>query len=333
MSVRAPTIYHVAKRANVSIATVSRVLNSPRMVSPDTRRKVMDAVEALHFIPKTEARVRARKNMGSIGVLLPFVTTPSFLQRMRGIASVLDATEFELVLYSVSSRSQLDEYLDVLPLWKRLDGLVIMSMPLDENQTRHLRAHELETVCIEFNRTPFCSVEIDNVEGGRMAARHLLAKGSTRFGYVGEAGIPEHIVHLSDLRLSGFKQELIDAGAELRDAYVSRMPYSREGVAKQAEDLLSQVPPPDAVFGYSDRHAAHILRAARQRGIRVPEDLSVIGFDGTDLADYLEMTTIDQGLDESGRLAAELLMARISDHDRPPQHVKLQLTLAERHTT
>jgi DNA-binding LacI/PurR family transcriptional regulator len=333
MPAHVPTIYDVAKKAGVSASTVSRAVNTPHLVQEETRRRVMRAIEQLKFVPKAEASVLARKHVGSVGVLLPFFTSPSFVQRMRGVASALSATKFEFIVYTVDSRAQLDEYLDVLPLWHRLDGLIVMSMPLSEAQLRHLQSHALEIVCVEFAQAPYSSIEIDNLEGGRIAARHLAAKGYRRCAYLGEVGVPEHVIHLSDLRLEGFRQGLEESGLDLSDEYVSREPYSREGVQRQTESLLNRPDPPDAIFAYSDLFAADVLRVARAKGIRVPEDLAIIGFDGTDVADFLGITTIDQGLDESGRLAAEMLMSRISDRGRPPQNTRLQLDLIQRGTT
>lgn len=333
MTRRAPTIYDVAKKAGVSVSTVSRAVNEPHLVQEDTRQRVMRAVEQLKFVPKAEATVLARKHVGSIGVLVPFFTSPSFVQRMRGVAAALSETKFELVVYTVSSRMQLDEYLDVLPLWRRLDGLILMSMPLSEAQTRHLRSHALEVVTVEYAGGDFCSVEIDNTLGGRLAAQHLLEKGRRRCAFIGETGVPEHIIHLSDLRLEGFRLGLREGGVDLPEEYVSRLPFSRDGVTEQAEALLDLPVPPEAVFAYSDLHAAHLLRVARSRGMQVPRDLSIVGFDGTDLSDYLGLTTVDQSLDESGRLAAEMLISRITDRGRPPQNTRLQLSVIQRVTT
>jgi len=333
VGIRAPTIYDVAQNAGVSVSTVSRVLNNPRLVKDETRQKVMNAVGQLGFVPKAEASVLARKDVGSIGIILPFFTSPSYVQRMRGAAAGMNGSKYELAVYTVGDRVQLDEYLDVLPLWQKLDGLIVMSMPLNERQTTHLQEHGLEIVCIEFGHPRFCSIGIDNLEGGKMAARHLVERGRRRFAYIGELGIPNYIIHLSDLRLEGFKQGLREAGFDLPEPYVSRRPYTREGVEEQTNEILDRDPPPDAIFTYSDLIAADVLRVARRRGLRVPEDLAVMGFDGTDLADFLELTTIDQRLDESGRLAAELLMSRISDRGRPLQNIRLALTLTVRGST
>jgi LacI family transcriptional regulator, galactose operon repressor len=330
---RAPTIYDVAKKAGLSISTVSRVLNNSPLANDATRRRVMHAVRQLGFVPKAEASIRARKHGGSVGVVLPFFTSPSYVQRMRGVAAGLNGCQFELAVYTVRDRSQLNGYLDVLPLWRRLDGLILMSMPLDAKRTSHLQAHGMEVICMEFGNPHFCSIQVDNLEGGKMAARHLIERGRRRFAFIGEVGIPDHIIHLSDLRLEGYVQGLREAGFDLPDAYISRRPYNRQGVVEQANEILDRKPLPDAVFAYSDLHAAEILKVARRRGLRVPEELSIIGFDGTDLADFLEMTTIDQQLDESGRLAAELLMSRIRDHGRPPQNIRLQLKVTARGST
>jgi LacI family transcriptional regulator len=333
MKKETPTIYDVAEKAGVSISTVSRVLNNPSASVDLTRQKVMQAVQMLGFVPKAEASALARKHVGSIGVILPFFTSPSYVQRMRGIASALGDTEFELIVYSVRDRAQLQGYLDVLPLRKRLDGLIVMSMPLDAKQADHLHRHGVEVVCIEFNDPRFGGIEVDNEAGGRMAAEHLIQRGRRRFAYVGEVGIPDHIIHLSEQRLEGYARALSEAGYALNESCISRRQYSPAGAVAQANALLDLPDPPDAVFAYSDLHAADFLKVARGRGLRVPDDIAIVSFDGTDLSDYLELTTVDQRLEESGRLAAELLVSRIGKTERPPQNVRLSLELIARRTT
>jgi hypothetical protein len=140
----------------VSISTVSRVVNAPQMVREETRTKVMDAVARLGFVPKAEASLRARRNVGSIGVLLPFFTSPSFVQRMRGVAAALAGTEYELIVYTVESAERLHGYLDSLPLRRRLDGLILMSLPLEARSAQHILTHGLETVLIEVGFASFC---------------------------------------------------------------------------------------------------------------------------------------------------------------------------------
>src|SRR5678815_3225444 len=145
---KTPTIYDVAKRAGVSITTVSRMLNAPNKVNPETRERVMAAVDALGFMPKAEARARAMQQTGRIGVITPFFTAPSFVQRLRGIAESLSPRNYELVVYTVDSTNHLQSYLSTLPLTSNLDGLIILSLPIGESEVRRLIDHSLPTVLI-----------------------------------------------------------------------------------------------------------------------------------------------------------------------------------------
>jgi LacI family transcriptional regulator len=328
----APTIYDVARMSGVSISTVSRVLNTPGLVRDGTRRAVLEAIERLSFIPKADASARARKAFERIGVLTPYFTAPSFVQRIGGIAAALDRTKYELIIYSVESLAQLEEYLTMLPVSRRLDGLIVLSLPIDDASAERLLNNGLETVFIEYSRPGFNSIEINNEEGGRMAARFLLQKGYRRLAFLGEAGEQAYSVHPSDQRLSGFQKGIEEAGLDLPEEYVCLVPYNRKEVTEQAGSLLDRPSPPEAVFAASDLQAFGVIKAARMRGMHIPEDLAVVGFDNLDMADFVELTTIDQELGESGRLAAELLMARVADRNRPPQNIRLPLTIIERNT-
>lgn len=332
MKRRDPTIYEVAATAGVSIATVSRVLNRPQKVNAETRKKVLDAIEELGFIPKAEASARARKDFKRIGVLTPYFTEPSFVQRLRGISNVLLGSEYELIVYAVESLTQLRGYLDMLPVSRRIDGLIIMSLPLTDEHAARIRNNHLQTVLIEYSHPLFSSIEIDNEQGGRLAAEYLLGKGYRRLAFIGETGEPPYSLHPSDQRLLGFRLALNVAGVPLPDHHVRRHPLSLEAVFQQTEDFLDSPDPPQAIFASSDIQAVGVLKAARQRGMRIPDDLAVIGFDNIDLSDYMELTTINQSLDESGRAAVELLIGRMLDPARPIQNIKLQLKVIERKT-
>jgi DNA-binding LacI/PurR family transcriptional regulator len=326
------TIYDVARRAGVSITTVSRMINTPDRVNGDTRERILAAIDALEFVPKAEARARALRGTGRIGVISPFFTAPSFVQRLRGIAEALSAQKFELVIYTVDSADHLRSFLSSLPLTGNLDGLIILSLPIDDTDARRLVDHGLSTVLVEFPHPSLSSVEIDDVMGGRMAGQYLLGKGHRRLAFLGDTDLPEYSIHPVSLRLIGFRQSLQEAGIELPDTFVRLAPYSQAQTRQVAMELLSLPQPPTAIFVATDFQALGVLKAARQLKIQVPEQLAVIGFDDLDLAEYAELTTIHQHLDESGRLAVEILLAQIESPSRPPRHVKLPLTLIERQT-
>jgi DNA-binding LacI/PurR family transcriptional regulator len=326
------TIYDVAKHAGVSITTVSRMLNAPDKVNSKTREKVLAAIDKLSFVPKAEARARAMQQTGRIGVLSPFFTAPSFIQRLRGVAETLSPENYELVVYTVDSNDHFQGYLSSLPLTGNLDGLIILSLPVDDIQVRRLIEHGLPTVLIEYPHPKLNCVEIDDVEGGYTAATYLLGKGHRRIAFLGDTDLPEYSIHPVSLRLRGFRRALKEARIKLPDTFVRLAPYSQEQTRKVAKELLNLPEPPTAIFAATDFQALGVLKAARQLGFNVPDQLAVIGFDDLDIAEYFDLTTISQHLDESGRLAVELLLAQIESPARPPRHVKLPLTLVERQT-
>src|SRR5512140_1230685 len=327
-----PTIYDVAKHAGVSITTVSRMLNTPQKVNPETREKILTAIDALGFVPKAEARARAMQHTGRIGVISPFCTAPSFIQRLRGIAETLSPENYELVVYTVDSDDHLQGYLSSLPLTGNLDGLIVLSLSVDDIQVHRLIDHGLPAVLIEYPHPKLNCVEIDDAEGGYMATTYLLGKGHRRIAFLGDTDLPEYSIHPVSLRLSGFRQALQAAGILLPEEFIRLAPYTQEQTRQVAKELLNLPEPPTAIYAATDFQALGVLKAARQLGFNVPEQLAVIGFDDLDIAEYFDLTTISQHLDESGRLAVELLLAQIQSPSRPPRHVKLPLTLVERQT-
>ncbi len=326
------TVYDVARRAGVSIATVSRALNAPDKVSPKTRERILQAVDDLHFVPQAEAAARARRASGRIGVLAPFFTYPSFVQRLRGVANALDGQNYELVIYNVDTSSRRDAYLASLLITRRLDGVIIMALPFDAPIARRLSGHSLESVLIEFSNPLFSSIEIDNHRGGGLAAEYLVSKGHKCMGFVGDSELPTYAIHTSDWRLDGFRQALARAAISLPDSYISLAPHGLEPARQAALKLFDLREPPTAIFAASDTQAMGVLKAAHDRGLRVPDQLAVIGFDDIDTANYIGLTTIRQQLEESGRVAVELLLARLADRSRAVQHVRLPLNVIERET-
>lgn len=331
-SVRSSTIYDVAERAQVSIATVSRVLNSPEQVNQRTRMRVQSVIEALGFVPRAEASARARKNTCRIGVLAPFFTFPSFVQRLRGVAEALTGSHYELAIYNVDTSERRDMYLSHLPIAHRLDGLIVMALPFSALYVEKLQLHGLETVLIEAAQPALASVEIDDEAGGRLVGNYFVSRGHQRCGFIGDSDLPTYAIHTSDQRLSGYRRALADAGVALPASYVGLAPHGLDPAHRQALGVLSQADRPTAIFAPSDTQAIGVLRAARDLGLQVPADLAVIGFDDIEVADYIGLTTVRQPLNESGRVAVDLLLARLADRTRPVQHVQLPLTLVQRET-
>ncbi|MCX6044657.1 MAG: LacI family DNA-binding transcriptional regulator [Chloroflexi bacterium] len=327
------TIYDVAIQAKVSIATVSRVINFPHQVSGQTRQRVLMAIDQLGFVPKAEATARARKSTGRIGVLTPFFTQASFVQRLRGVAQTLSSSTYELVIYSADSPAHCRSHLASLPIARRLDGLVVMSLLIDDEIAERLQRYDLPTVLVETTHPAFSSVTIDNEAGGHLAAEFLWSQGYHRLGFIGgDSEIPGYTLHTSALRMAGYRKALEKVDQVLLDHYIGLAPFGLELACQQMHKLLDLPQPPSGIFAASDTQAMGVLKAARSRGLKVPDDLAVIGFDDLEFADYIGLTTISQSLDESGRIAVELLLARLTDPLRAVQHVQLPLKLIQRQT-
>jgi LacI family transcriptional regulator len=333
MASKKPTIYDVAEISGVSISTISRVLNAPDKVNPKTRERVMSAIDQLGFVPRAEARARARKSTNRIGVLTPFFTAPSFVQRLRGVAGALSRANCELVIYSVDSVEHLQAYIASVPLMQNLDGLIIISLAIHEKDAHRLHDNGIETVLIESRHAELNSICIDDQRGGMLAAKHLIERGHTRIGFLGDIEPPErYAIHPVKSRLIGFKRALEEAGVSLPRRYVVRSSDSHPGPQQAARALLDLPRPPTAIFAASDIQAVGVIKAARQADLRIPEDLAVVGFDDIDIAEFMDLTTVRQSLDESGRLAGEILLAKRAEPGRSLQHINLPLTLIDRLT-
>jgi LacI family transcriptional regulator len=328
------TIYDVARKVGVSIATVSRVLNSPQQVNESTRQQVLAAIDDLGYVPKVEAMTRARRRYKRIGVLAPFFTIPSFVERLRGVAAMLDGSPYEMVVYNVDTAAHCRHYLESLPVAQRIDGLIVMSLRIHDRVADRLLQQGLPTVLVETMHPALSGVAIDNEAGGGMAAEHLLAQGHQRLGFVGgDSEIPGYTLHTSELRLAGYQRRLHAAGVTLPEACARITQNSLEHARQQAHVLLALPEPPTAIFAASDTLAMGVLKAVRQRGLRIPGDVAVIGFDDLEIADYIGLTTIGQALHESGRVAVELLLARLAEPTRSVQQVRLELKVMHRETT
>nr|BBH86453.1 LacI family transcriptional regulator [Thermosporothrix sp. COM3] len=327
------TIYDVANLAGVSISTVSLALNAPGRVSAETRRKVLEAVDALGFVPKPEAVAKARRGVGRVGVVAPYTSYPSVTRRLNGILHMVSQRPLEIVLFDQESAAQSSSpLLSSLPITGRLDGLIIISLPLDEAIAKRLIDLRLPTVLIDVQHPGFDSVFTSDFTGGQLAASHLVARGHRHFGFLGEEQQSHLYVSPVQRRLSGFRAALTEAGYPLTENNVRFTAYGVGAAFEAAKDLLSMEHRPTAVFASSDTLAAGVLRAAHHLGLAVPDDVAIVGFDDGELAEALGLTTVHQPLEETGRVAVELLLQRL-DRSGTAREVVLGVELVVRGTS
>ena len=324
------TIARVAQEAGVGVGTVSRVINGSASVSEATRRRVLHVVAELGYEPNATARALSTGRTRAVGVIAPFFTRSSVIERLRGVAPLLAGSGYQLILFDVESPEQRDEAFR--SLIGRVDGLLSISLaPSDEDLAR-LSAAEVPVVLVDQAHDSLPTVTVDDVEGGRLATAHLLELGHRRIAFAGDTLDGVHRASASTRRCVGYQRALGDAGLAVRPELVRLRPHGHEGAAIM-RDLLALADPPTAVFAASDRQALAMVEAARALGARVPEDLSVVGFDDVELARYAGLTTVAQPLGVSGTRGAELLLAALEGEGVPELEEKLPLELVVRDTT
>ena len=330
------TISDVAARAGVGVGTVSRVLNGRTNVRPLTRAKVLDAIEALEYRPSTLARNLSLKKTHVIGVVVPFFTSPSAVERVRGVASVLASSPYDLMLFDIESEDRREHAFRLFDRGDRSDGLLVLSLVPPEDEVERLRSARLPCVLVDAPHPSFPSIVIDDVRGGELATSHLIGLGHRRIAFVGDKAPDPFRFTSSRDRTRGYERALAAAGIEARPELVREGTHSHQVARSIAIDLLRLPERPTAIFAASDVQALGVLDAARILGIRVPEELSVVGFDDVEVAGYVGLTTVRQPLFESGRRGAELLLEMVSSEDEAlpePRVEQLTVELVVRSTT
>lgn len=327
---RRPTIYDVAARASVSIGTVSKALNTPSRVTETTRRRILDAVRELDYVPKESATSRARKGTGRIGVFAPFSSYASFGERLNGVLGEVSRAGSEVVVFDVQSAEESEDVLETLPALRSLDGLIVMSVPFGSRVAAALRRGHLPAVLVDINGHGFPSVVVDDVGGGALAATTLIDAGKSRLAYFGHRQVLDAFESPSRRRQNGFAQEIAAHGLALAADRVSLVDNDFDNARNAAEELLADAHRPDGVFAHTDELAAAVWSAAQRLGLRVPEDLAIVGFDDGPVARALNLTTIRQPLRETGQWAARSVLQMVTDHARVIPSLTLPVTLVKR---
>jgi DNA-binding LacI/PurR family transcriptional regulator len=330
------TIRDVAKRAGVSVATASRALNGKQIVNVLTRDRILAVMDELGFKPSPAARRLSLGRTLTVGVVVSFLTRPQAAERLRGIDAVLTDSEFDLVIYNVESVQKRDHYLGTLADSQRTDGLIFVSLPPPSVVLPALNESAVPVVFIDVHTPAIAQlprVTGDDVAGGALAARHLLSLGHRHIAFVGDALEDPFGFTSSRDRELGLVQELRSAGITVRPEWIGHGAHGRYEARDLARRMLTGTPRPTAIFTASDTQALGVIAAARELGLHVPDDLSVIGYDDVEAADYVGLTTIRQQLFESGRQGAEILLAEIDHRSEQPAVALLTPELAVRATT
>ena len=317
----------------VGIATVSRVLNGSGSVSAPTRARVLAAIEQLGYRPAENARSLARGHRDALGVVVPGVTLPSAVERLRGVLEAMGGDPIQVVAFNVTSHEQRDRQLRRLRMVDQTAGLIIISLfPTDEDVAALQRAG-VAVVLLDAEHPAATRVVVDDVHGGELAAEHLLSLGHERIAFVGDDWPHGFEFRAAGRRYAGYESALRRAGVTIRREYYRRGPYTRATAQRLTGELLALPEPPTAIFAASDTQALGVIEAVTRSGLAVPGDVSVVGFDDLEIAAYVGLTTVRQPLYESGRKATQLMVDLIGRRQQPGIEELLPLELVVRTTT
>ena len=328
----------VAAHAGVSIATVSRVLTNAKLVRPETRQRVLEAVTALGYRPSGPARALARNRTHTLGLAMTDLAQPFYAELTRAVEAAAQAHGYTVVLANGAGDSRREAgYLELLAE-RRVDGILVASWGITERHVDWLVRAPVEVVLVSCRAIGVALPAILSAsrDGARAAAEHLIALGHRRLA---EVTGPAHSAAAPD-RHRGVLDALSATGITDDELAVAHCDGDFESGERAVAELLSGTPRPTAVICYNDLVAAGALKAARNAGLQVPRDLSVIGFDDVPLARMVEppLTTVAQPIAEMATWAVERIVAALAGSaagtmDGEPAIVELPCTLVIRAST
>ncbi|HEY0972197.1 MAG TPA: LacI family DNA-binding transcriptional regulator [Gemmatimonadales bacterium] len=306
------TIRDVARKAGVSVATVSRVINDSGPVHEATRRRIQEAARELRYAPNVAARSLATRRTGTLGVLLPDLHGEFFSEVIRGLDQAARRRHHHL-LVSSSRNERVEVEAAVRAMRGRVDGLVLMSPDLDADTLVAALPESLPVVLLNCSLRDdrFDSIEIDNFGGARSIVAHLAACGHRHIAHI--RGAPRN--HDAIERLRGYRTALRDAGIEPRAEWELAGDFSDTAGYEATLAALQLDPRPTAIFAANDAMALGALGAIRDAGLRAPDDVAVVGFDDVPVSRYVSpaLTTVQVGIHDLGVQAAGTLLAAVAD--------------------
>ncbi len=323
----------VAERAGVSITTVSHVVNETRPVSDELRGRVLAAIQELGYQPNTLARSLRRGKTHTIGMIIPDNANPFFAEVSRGVEDTSFEHGYSVIL--CNSDGDLDKellYTSVLAE-KRVDGIIFVAAGVSTEHIRDLQAQRIPLVVVDRDIPDVAvdSVLTDNARGGELATRHLLELGHRRIGCI--TG-PSDVTPSAD-RVTGYRRVLEAFGVPVDERLIVKGDFRCESGYRTTHSLLAMGNPPTAIFACNDMMAIGVICEALELGLRVPGEVSVVGFDDVRLASFTNppLTTVAQPKYEMGTVATRLLIERMHDLDMPARRRVFDVSILVRQST
>jgi LacI family transcriptional regulator, repressor for deo operon, udp, cdd, tsx, nupC, and nupG len=303
------TIEDVARVAGVSLATVSRALRGLPNVATVTRERVQRVADELGYRPDPNASRLATGRSRTVGVAVPYISQWYFAQVVAGVEVELSERGYDLLLITVGTDDAKRRFVHEWPnLQRRIDALILVDLGLDADQLAQFEQDDAIVATIGYDFSTFSAVTIDNRAAAQLAVSHLLDLGHRRIGLIGgDRDGPISFVVPSE-RQHGYATALTGAGVEIDPALEIPGSFTLEGGADAMRRLMELPDPPTAVFAMSDEMAFGAMRYAREVGLSIPDDLSIVGFDDHEFSSLVGLTTIRQPVAESGATAARLVL-------------------------
>ncbi|EGR1263157.1 substrate-binding domain-containing protein [Vibrio cholerae] len=327
------TMKDIARLAGVSTSTVSHVINKSRFVSDEIAERVNNAAQQLNYAPSALARSLKMNRTKTIGMLVTTSTNPFFGEVVKGVERSCYHQGYNLILCNTEGDNQRMKASINTLLQKRVDGLLLMCSTLEgERLDVFDRYPDIPIVVMDWGPILFASDKIqdNSLQGGYMAAKHLIECGHKEIGCI----TGPLIRHQAQMRYEGYKRALAEAGIAINPDWIVESDFECEGGYQAFEKLYQRGKLPSALFVSNDMMAMGVIQAASQRGLRVPDELSLIGYDDVHIAKFMTpaLTTIHQPKYRLGKAAVDTLLYRLENPDTTAQVVQLEPTLVVRNS-
>lgn len=328
------TIKDVARLAGVSTTTVSHVINKTRYVAQATTDKVMSAVDSLHYAPSAVARSLKCNSTKTIGMLVTQSTNSFFAEVIDGVESYCYRQGYTLILCNTGGLAEKQKSYMQMLAEKRVDGILVICSDFSPELIKTLNAyHKIPKVIMDWGVISDDKTDtiIDNSEvGGYLATRHLIEQGHQKIACL--MGPADKSV--CQTRLQGFRRAMLEANLTINEDWILEGNFECDTAVLAANQFLAMENQPTAIFCFNDTMALGLMSRLQQKGMKIPEDMSVIGYDNIELAEYFSppLTTIHQPKRRAGKNAFELLLQRINNKEHESRVFEMTPELVERLT-
>ena len=305
----------IARLAGVSLATASRALSSAPGVAPATRERVLAVAEQLSYVVSPEASRLSGGSTRRVAVVVPHISRWFFGAMLEALESALREADLDVLLYTVGDAADRHAFFERLPARRKVDAVVVLAFPVSEAEQQRLELMGVTIVAAGGQSAVYPYVCIDDEAAGRQAMDHLIFLGHRRIAMI--AALDPDAPGWPDRpgRTEAYYSALREAGITADRSLVSTVDWGGLQGAEAMGELLSLREPPTAVYAHSDEVALGALRTLRRAGIRVPEDISVIGIDDHPLAELTDLTTVGQPVRQQGVLAGQMVLGLLQGED------------------